>query len=70
MAETSEPASGSVTAIAATISPLMAGTRKRRFSSSEPNWCSDGVAMSVCTLMPMATPALSQRPISSNITAV
>ncbi len=66
IAATSEPAPGSVTAIADTISPAIAGTRNCCFSSSLPNWCSEGVAMSVWTLIPIATPALSQRPISSN----
>jgi hypothetical protein len=49
---TSEPPSGSVTAIAETVSPLIAGTRKRRFRSSEPKLWSDGVAISVWTVMP------------------
>ena len=62
---TSEPAPGSVTAIAATCSPLIAGTRYCCFSSSLPKRCSAGVAMSVCTLMPIDTPALSHSASSS-----
>ena len=59
-----------MTAIADTSSPRIEGTRYFRFKSSEPNWWSEGVAMSVWTVMPIATPALSQRPISSNMIAV
>ena len=69
MPATSEPAPGSVTAMAATCSPRMAGTRYCSFSASLPNRWSAGVAMSVCTLMPIATPELSQPASSSRNTA-
>ncbi len=62
---TSEPASGSVTAMAATISPATAGRRYCSFSSWLPKRWSDGVAMSLCTLIAMATPRHGMRPSSS-----
>ena len=65
MPDTSEPASGSVTAMAVTISPATAGTRYCWRRASLPNWWSEGVAMSVWTLIPMVTPALPPRVSSS-----
>ncbi len=65
MPATSLPASGSLTAMAATISPRMAGVRYRCFSSWDPKRCSEGVAMSVWTLMAMGTPPHPARPTSS-----
>jgi hypothetical protein len=56
--------------MADTVSPAMAGTRNCWRSASLPNWCREGVAMSVWTEIPMVTPALSQRAISSNSTVV
>ena len=56
MPATSDPASGSETAIEVTISPAMAGRRYRSFSSGLPKRCSAGVAMSVCTASAMDTP--------------
>ncbi len=69
-AATSEPASGSVTAIAATASPVMAGARYCCFSSAEPNAASAGVAMSVCTPIAIGMPIDSERPSSSNRSSV
>src|SRR6184192_4042296 len=69
MAATSEPAPGSVTAMAPTCSPRIAGVRYFRLSASLPKRARAGVAMSVCTLMPIATPALSQSASSSRKTA-
>ncbi|SKU77040.1 Uncharacterised protein [Mycobacteroides abscessus subsp. abscessus] len=45
MPATSDPASGSVTAIAAICSPRKAGARNSRLSSSLPCLCSEGVAI-------------------------
>ena len=39
-------------------SPAMAGARKFLLSSSLPYWARAGVAMSVCTPIPMAAPLL------------
>ena len=69
-AATSEPASGSVTAIAATASPRSAGARKRSFWSWVPKRASDGVAMSTCTPNAMPIAPWSARPISSASTTV
>ena len=49
IAATSEPASGSVIAIAPIFSPAIAGTSQRSRWSSVPKCASAGVAMSVCT---------------------
>ena len=65
MPATSLPASGSVTAMAATMSPRIAGRRYCSLSSWLPKRCSDGVAMSVCTLTAMGMPPQPARPISS-----
>ncbi len=62
---TSEPASGSDTAIAATMSPAIAGRRYCSFNSGLPKLCSAGVAMSVCTARAIDTPREAARPISS-----
>jgi len=70
MADTSEPASGSVTAMADTVLPAIAGPRYSRFSSSLPNSASEGVDISVWTLIASVAPALSERPSSSCITAL
>ena len=67
---TSDPASDSVTAIEQTISPRIAGARKRCLSSWLPWRCSEGVAMAICTAMPMGTPPQSIRPSSSAATTV
>ena len=56
IAATSEPASGSVMAIAPIFSPAIAGRSQRSRCSSEPNWASAGVAMSVCTEIAIAMP--------------
>src|SRR2546423_1158191 len=45
----SEPASGSVIAMAATASPAIAGARNRLFCSSVPNRATGGVAISAWT---------------------
>ena len=63
--ETSEPASGSVMPRQAIFSPRIAGTRYSCFCSSEPNRNTGGVAMSVCTATPMASPPELQFVISS-----
>jgi hypothetical protein len=47
----------------------MAGTRYLSFSASLPKRASAGVAMSVWTLIPIATPELSQSVSSSRKTA-
>ena len=49
IAATSEPASGSVIAMAAILVPAIAGRRYRSFWSSVPNCSMEGVAMSVWT---------------------
>ena len=56
-------------AMAATISPAIAGRRYCSFSSWLPKRASAGVAMSVCTLTAIATPPTA-RPISSPYTRV
>ena len=66
---TSEPVSGSVTAIEVTAVPAMAGARNRRFSSSDPNSCSDGVAIIAWTPMAIPTPPACIRPYSSAATS-
>jgi hypothetical protein len=70
IAATSEPASGSVTAMALTTSPRIDGTRYCCRSPSLPKSCSEGVAMSVWTLTARPAPEFPQRTISSSITAV
>src|SRR5215471_1041983 len=52
----SEPASGSVMAMAAIASPVIAGARNRRFCSSVPKRATGGVAISVCTATAMPRP--------------
>ncbi len=64
-AATSEPPPTSLTAIAVTISPAMAGTRNSRRSSSLPQRARAGVAMSVCTPSAIGTEPLAQVPSSS-----
>ena len=67
---TSDPASGSVMAMAAIFSPRMAGSSQRRFCSSVPNSWIGGVAMSVCTPSAIGTPPKPARPSSSPQTTV
>ena len=62
---TSEPASGSVMPRQEIFSPRIAGTRYSCFCSSEPNRNTGGVAMSVWTATPIASPPELQRVISS-----
>ena len=64
----SEPASGSVMAMAAMASPLIAGVRKRRFWPSSPNLKTGGVAISVWTATAIARPPQCARAISSEST--
>ncbi len=54
--ETSEPASGSVMPRHRIFSPLIAGSAHSRFCSSVPNLRIGGIAMSVCTARPIASP--------------
>ena len=65
MPDTSEPASGSVIPRHEIFSPLIAGTRYSCFCSSVPNRNTGGVAMSVCTAMPIARPPQFDFVISS-----
>jgi len=65
IAATSLPASGSETASAATRSPRMAGARNSRFWASVPISSMTGMAISPCTSMPVASPALRHRASSS-----
>ena len=65
MPDTSEPASGSVMPSEAIFLPAIAGARYSCFCSSVPNRCTGGVAMSVCTAMPIARPPEFDRVISS-----
>ena len=62
---TSEPASGSVMPRQAIFSPWIAGTRYSCFCASVPNCRIGGVAMSVCTAMPIESPPLPECEISS-----
>ena len=48
--------------------PVIAGRRYRSLSSSEPNRCNAGVAMSVCTPMAIGTPPQAHSPSASAIT--
>ena len=65
MPETSEPASGSVIPRQRIFSPLIAGTTHSCFCSSVPNARIGGIAMSVCTAIPIARPPELALPISS-----
>jgi hypothetical protein len=65
MPATSEPASGSVIPRQLIFWPLIEGTRYSCFCSSVPNRNTGGVAMSVCTAMPIASPPERAAPISS-----
>ena len=65
MPATSEPASGSVMPRQEIFSPRIAGTRYSCFCSSEPNRNTGGVAMSVWTATPIASPPELQCVISS-----
>ena len=65
MPATSEPWSGSLTAMEATISPRIAGARYCSFCSWVPKRASDGVAMSTCTPSAIGSAPWSQRPNSS-----
>jgi hypothetical protein len=65
IAFTSEPASGSVIPRQAIFSPRIAGTRYSCFCASVPNCRIGGVAMSVCTAMPMLRPPLPANESSS-----
>src|SRR6266576_1726716 len=53
---TSEPASGSVMPRQRIFSPVIAGTAQSCFCCSVPNARIGGIAMSVCTAMPIAHP--------------
>ena len=64
----SEPASGSVMAIAAIASPAIAGARNRRFCSSVPNRETGGVAISAWTATAIPRPPQWARAISSERT--
>ena len=64
----SEPASGSVMAMAAMASPAIAGARKRRFWASVPNLNTGGVAISVWTATAIPRPPQWERAISSERT--
>ena len=65
MPDTSLPASGSVIPRQEIFSPRIAGTSHSCFCSSEPNRNTGGVAMSVCTATPMASPPEPAPAISS-----
>ena len=65
---TSDPASGSVTAMAATADPAIAGARNSVFCAWVPSSARDGVAIMDCTPMAMPTPAEPIRPSSSHAT--
>ena len=65
IAATSEPASGSVIAIAPIFSPAIAGRSHRSRCASEPNCASAGVAMSDCTEIAIAIAAAPARASSS-----
>ena len=65
MPATSDPASGSVMPRQEIFSPLIAGTRYSCFCSSVPNRNTGGVAMSVCTATPIASPPELDLVISS-----
>ncbi len=57
----SEPASGSVMAMASTELPAMASGRKRRCCSGLPNCRMGGMAISVWAITPMDSPPMPQR---------
>ncbi len=65
MPATSEPASGSVMPRQRIFSPRIAGAAHCCFCSSVPKAKIGGMAMSVCTAMPMARPPDSACAISS-----
>src|SRR5438876_4420718 len=69
MPATSDPASGSVIPSAPIFSPWMAGTRKRCFWSSVPNFQIGGVAIPMCPPIPALTPPEPARGSSSIRTA-
>ncbi len=61
MLATSDPQPGSETPSAAIFSPASAGARKVRFCSSVPISLMIGVAIWLCTISAMFTPALCER---------
>ena len=65
MPATSEPQPGSLTPSAAIFSPRSAGFRNSSICSGVPRSESTGVAMSLCTMSAIGTPAAPQRGSSS-----